>query len=111
MLYFLARRSSDLVDCDGRPDLDASRLYYFGTSIGSVYGIPFQAVEAGIRAGSPEFAGSSRTEWLRLGANRVLQTGLLQPRIPSLINSPGITQIGGVPVVAPYFNENKPLRD
>src|SRR5450759_3415291 len=71
----------------------------------------FQAVEAGIRAGSPEFAGSSRTEWLRIGANRVLQTGLLQPRIPSLINSPGITQIGGVPLVAPYFNENKPLRD
>ena len=99
------------VDGDGRPDLDASRLYYFGTSIGAVYGIPFQAVEAGIRAGSPEFAGSSRTEWLRIGANRVLQTGLLQPRIPSLINSPGITQIGGVPVVAPYFNENKPLRD
>jgi len=99
------------VEGDGRMDIDASRIYYFGVSLGGVYGVPFLAVEPGIRAGSPQFAGSSRTDWLRIGANRVLQTGLLTSRIPSLINSPGITQIGGLPVVAPYFNENKPLRN
>ena len=99
------------VEGDGRMDIDASRIYYFGTSVGGVYGVPFLAVEPGIRAGSPQFAGSSRTDWLRIGSNRVLQTGLLTSRIPSLINSPGITQIGGLPVAAPYFNENKPLRN
>jgi hypothetical protein len=39
-----------------------------------------------------------------------LGTELLS-RIPGLINSPGITQIDGVPIGAPYFNENKPLRN
>ena len=99
------------VDGDGRKDIDASRLYYFGLSLGGVYGIPFLAVENSIRAGAPQFAGSSRTDWLRIGLNRALQTGLLQPRIPSLINSPGVTQIGGLSVPAPFFNENKPLRN
>ena len=31
--------------------------------------------------------------------------------MPSLINSPEITQIDGVPISAPHFNENKPLRN
>jgi hypothetical protein len=35
----------------------------------------------------------------------------LQARTPSLINSPGLTEIDGVPVAGPHFNENKPLRD
>jgi hypothetical protein len=36
---------------------------------------------------------------------------LLAARTPSLINSPGITAIGGLAVGGPYFNENMPLRD
>jgi hypothetical protein len=35
----------------------------------------------------------------------------LAQRVPSLINSPGITQLAGVPVQPPFFNENKPLRN
>src|SRR5262249_41569045 len=35
----------------------------------------------------------------------------LAARTPSLLNSPGITSIDGVPVAAPYINENLPLRD
>jgi hypothetical protein len=35
----------------------------------------------------------------------------LQARTPSLINSPGLTSIGGVPVAGPHFNENLPLRN
>ena len=30
---------------------------------------------------------------------------------PSLVNAEGITSIDGVATAAPYFNENKPLRD
>lgn len=32
-------------------------------------------------------------------------------RVPSLLNSPGLASIGGVPVDKPYFNENMPLRN
>lgn len=99
------------VDGDGKMDLDASRPYYFGSSVGAVYGMAFHAVEGAIRASAPQFGGSSRTDWLRIGANRVLQTGLLQLRNPSLLNSPGMTRIGGNALAAPFFNENKPLRD
>ena len=35
----------------------------------------------------------------------------LQARIPSLVNAEGIASIDGVATAAPYFNENKPLRD
>ena len=35
----------------------------------------------------------------------------MQLRIPSLINPSGVTQIDGVSIAAPHFNENKPLRD
>src|SRR5262249_38150618 len=35
----------------------------------------------------------------------------LAARVPSVINAPGVTQIDGVAVVAPYYDENLPLRD
>src|SRR5207253_793752 len=35
---------------------------------------------------------------------------ILGARVPSLLNSPGLTSIGGVAVGIPYFNENMPLR-
>jgi hypothetical protein len=99
------------IDGDGQADLDASRLYYFGSSLGGSYGIPLQAVETGIRASAVSFFGSSANESNRLGAFRSVQASLLQQRIPSLINSPGVTRIGGLPLPSPYFNENKPLRN
>src|SRR6266849_7199303 len=36
---------------------------------------------------------------------------MLAARVPSLINAPGVTNLGGVPVAAPHFDENFPLRD
>ena len=36
---------------------------------------------------------------------------VLAARTPSLINSPGLTSIGGVAVGPPFFNENLPLRN
>lgn len=99
------------VDGDGKPDLDPARLYYFGGSLGGNYGVPFQAVEPAIRAGSPSYAGYSRVDAWRLGAFRGQLSNVLQQRIPPLINGNGITQISGLVVPAPYFNENKPLRN
>jgi hypothetical protein len=101
------------VDGDGQADLDSSRLYYFGASAGGNYGIDFIAVEAGIRAAAPSFAGGPPTEVRRLSPiTRTSNEGLaLQQQIPSLLNFPGVTQVGGVPVPSPFFNENKPLRD
>lgn len=99
------------INGDGQADLDASRLYYFGSSLGGNYGTLFMAVEPGIRSGALYFLGGSLNESNRLGANRSAQSGLLQQRMPSLINPPGITQIGGLPLPSPYFNENKPLRN
>ena len=51
-------------------------------------------------------------EHARWQPNRRPQIGAaLQTRTPSLINSPGLTEIDGVPVAGPSFNENKPLRN
>src|SRR5262249_5493841 len=36
--------------------------------------------------------------------------GWLAERMPSLLNSPGVTAIGGVNVNTPFFNDNLPLR-
>lgn len=99
------------VDGDGTADLDPAKLYYFGGSLGGNYGVPFLAVEPAVRAGAPSFAGYSRADAWRLGAFRGQLSNLLQQRIPPLINSNGITQISGLAVPAPYFNENKPLRN
>ena len=35
----------------------------------------------------------------------------LGDRSPSLLNSPGLTHVGGIPVTGPFFNENIPLRN
>jgi uncharacterized protein (TIGR03437 family) len=98
------------VDGDGQADLDPARLYYFGSSLGGIYGTIFVALEPAIRAGAPAFAGFG-PDLFRLGAFRSQVGGQLQTRTPSLINSPGISQIWGLTVPAPYFNENKPLRN
>ncbi len=99
------------VDSDGIADLDPARITYLGSSLGGSYGIPFQAVEGAIRASAVAFAGSSRADVWRFSNARFQQSTVLQARIPSLINSPGVTRIAGVAMPAPYFNENKPLRN
>src|SRR5262249_11489434 len=52
-------------------------------------------------------------EGIRLSpGNRILAASSFATRVPSLINSPGITKFGGLAVTsAPYFNENMPLRN
>jgi len=97
------------VDGGGLPDLDPSRIYYLGPSRGGIQGLPFLAIEPDVRAGIFTVPGGSGE--FRLAASSRGDLGAsLQARVPSLINSPGITRLDGLPVLPPYFNENMPLR-
>lgn len=88
------------VDGNGSADLDPARVYYFGQSLGGMYGTTLLAVEPNVRAGVLNVAGGSMVELLRLGSFRPLLGQTLATRVPSLINVGGIT-----------FNENLPLRN
>jgi pimeloyl-ACP methyl ester carboxylesterase len=107
------------VDGDGTRDLDPSRISYFGLSLGGILGTLFMAVEPDVRAGvllSPGAGGSVQRGALSVGSpvpapGRPVTGAVLQTRVPSLINAPGLTSIGGVAVAGPFFNENMPLRN
>ena len=104
------------VEGDGSRDLDSSRIYYFGASLGGIYATVLAAIEPHIRATVANVAGGALIE------NRRLMTGIdsfrsrlgdiFAVRQPSLINSPGIIGIAGVPLPGThFFNENMPLRN
>jgi hypothetical protein len=101
------------VDGDGAPDLDPAHISYFGLSLGAILGPMLVAVEPAVTAGvfiSPGSGGGIQRGGTSVAFRPI--TGLtLQARVPSLINSPGLTSIGGVPVAGPFFNENMPLRN
>jgi hypothetical protein len=103
------------VDGDGRPDLDPSRITYYGMSFGGgALGPTFLAVESDMKYGALGSAGGLNSRWdiLRLRPSARAQVGtVLQSRVPSLLNSPGLTEWGGILVSPPYFNENIPLRN
>lgn len=100
------------VDGDGSRDLDPTRLYYFGNSLGSESGTIFLAVEPGVHAGVLNVPGGTPLDWTNTTGRRSAEIGGdLASRTPSLSNSPGITSIDGVPVSGPHFDENLPLRD
>jgi hypothetical protein len=87
---------------NGTPDLDSSRIYYFGLSLGGIYGTLFLAVEPDVQVGVPNVAGGPLLEAVRLSpGNRVVLRALLAARVPSLLNIGGGTD----------FNESFPLRD
>ncbi len=100
------------VDGDGTADLDASRIYYFGQSLGGNYGTVFLGVEPTVQTGVLNVPAGPIVENRRLSSNaRPVLGQLLSSRVPSLINAPGITRLGGRPVGPPHFNENFSLRD
>lgn len=75
------------LDGDGRPDLDASRIYYAGDSLGSLYGTMLMAVEPTVRAASLTVGGGTAIDIARWSpAYRGLTTQMLQVRTPSLLN-------------------------
>jgi hypothetical protein len=104
------------VEGDGSRDLDSSRIYYFGASLGGIYATVFAAVEPQIRATVANVAGGPLVENRRLMAGadsfRSRLAGLFAARQPSLINSPGVNRIEAVAVPGlVFFNENMPLRN
>jgi pimeloyl-ACP methyl ester carboxylesterase len=101
-------------DGDGFVDLDASRIHYLGHSFGGSYGYMFLAVEPDVRAGVLSSAGglNGRPDLSRMRPlERSAVGAYLASRTPSLVNAPGLTNIGGIQVSGPFFNENIPLRN
>ncbi len=103
------------VDGDGRADLDPSNISYFGISFGAgAFGPILMALEPDVKVAALASPGglNSRFDLLRLRPAARSQVGqALASRIPSLLNSPGLTSFAGIPVTAPIFNENIALRD
>ena len=96
------------VDGDGIPDLDPSRVYYFGNSTGGVVGVVFLGVEPDVHAGVPNTFGGNSADQERLSPvfrNSIGYT--LYRRTPSLLNSLPVDLPNGV---FP-FDENLPLRN
>jgi hypothetical protein len=99
------------VDGDGLRDLDPSRIYYFGNSLGGGYGTVFLAVAPSVRAGVLAVP-FDPIPGVFLGIRRSVAAGVLDARQPSLLNFPGVTAIDGLaPVGPPFFDENRPLRN
>jgi hypothetical protein len=101
------------VDGDGAADLDASKISYVGISAGSLYGTLFLMLEPAVNvAVMPSGGGVMSPTHGRWSPMRRAALGRqLAARTPSLINANGITQVDGVTVASPVYNENKPLRD
>ena len=99
------------VDGDGLADLDRSRIYFTGASAGANHGTAFLAVEPGLRGGVLTATGGAAIDQIRLSSlNRPFAGRYLERRAPSLINAGGVARLDGVPIAAPRFNENLPLR-
>jgi hypothetical protein len=93
------------VNGDGLVDLDRSRIYSFGISLGGMYGPMLMAVEPALRSGVANVGGSSVIEVARLGAFRGIPALALATRTPSLLNA-------GAPQPPAFgFNDNMPLRN
>ncbi len=100
------------VDGDTVADIDPSRIYYQGASAGAMLGHSFVALDPSVSVAAfvvPPGVFPEHGRWAPI--RRAAMGAALQARIPSLINSPGLTAIDGVPIAAPHYNENKPLRD
>jgi hypothetical protein len=105
------------VNNDKVVDLNPLHISYAGMSMGGMIGASFLAVEPDVIAGALGVLGGATIERLRLGSNRGglgVAPGLTAANIVDahgLLNGPGITQLDGMTVSSPYFNENMPLRN
>jgi pimeloyl-ACP methyl ester carboxylesterase len=71
----------------GKPDLDATRIYYVGESLGSMYGTIFSAIEPAVRASVLNVGGGTVEDIVRWSESyHSLAAGLLAAHIPSLLN-------------------------
>ena len=97
------------VNGDGTADIDPAKIYFLGHSAGGTIGPMLLAVDPSVRAGvfnavATPFDGLRLSPVFRPGVGRLLASR-------GLINTPGLTQIGGVATAAPFFDENLPLRN
>ena len=100
------------VDDDGSWELDPGQIFHLGFSAGAMHGTMFLALEPSVSVAVESSAGGMAPEHARWSPVRRPALGvLLEARVPSLLNAPGITAIDGVAVGAPHFDENKPLRN
>src|SRR5688500_910114 len=100
------------VDGDGDPDLDASRISYHGQSAGGRFGSILAALDPSVRVLTITGCCGISPEHGRWAPMRRAGLGRqLASRVPSLINPDGLTFIDGVAVAAPFYDENKPLRN
>ena len=75
------------LDGDGKPDLDASKIYYVGQSLGSMYGRIFSALEPNVRASVLNVGGGSVEDIVRWSKSyHWLAAAMLATRTPSLLN-------------------------
>jgi pimeloyl-ACP methyl ester carboxylesterase len=73
---------------NGKPDLDASKIYYVGESLGSMYGTVFSAIEPNVRASVLNVGGGTTVDIVRWSESyHGLAAGLLGMRTPSLLNA------------------------
>ena len=75
------------LDGDGKPDLDAHKIYYAGQSLGAMYGTIFSALEPKVRASVLNVGGGTVVDIVRWsGSYHSLAAALLAARTPSLLN-------------------------
>ena len=103
------------VENDGSFDLDASNMVFLGNSFAVGYEMCFLAVEPDVAIAAVGSPGGlpGRNDLLSMRpSGRTMVGTALGARTPSLLNSAyGLTSLGGIPVDAPFYNENIPLRD
>ena len=89
------------VNGDGSVALDPHRIYYFGQSLGGIYGTIFLGAEPDVHTGVPNVPGGTLTDIARLSPDfRPLLTLYLASQVPPLLNLPGFN-----------FDDNFPLRN
>jgi dienelactone hydrolase len=75
------------LDGDGKPDLDAARIYYAGQSLGAIYGTILMALEPVVRAAALNVGGATIVDIARWSPGyRGLATDTLRLRLPPLLN-------------------------
>ena len=75
------------LDGDGKPDLDATKIYYVGQSLGSMYGTIFSALEPNVPASVLNVGGGSVEDIVRWSQTyHSLAAAILAGRMPSLLN-------------------------